>query len=83
MNGCKAQVDEHVKIGVRNLCNYLIDLFIYFLKFDEREGGVYWAINPNMRPFICKVEDPTKGTKLGGIKTFIEYKINSEVNYLF
>ncbi|CAF1281027.1 unnamed protein product [Rotaria sordida] len=44
--------------------------------FDEREGGVYWSPNPGLPPFSCKIEDPSKGTKLGGLKAFTEYKIH-------
>jgi hypothetical protein len=51
-------------------------------KFDEREGGVYWSPNPGIPPFSCKVEDPSKGTKLGGLKAFMEYKIHPQVNFL-
>ncbi|CAF2514305.1 unnamed protein product [Rotaria sp. Silwood2] len=48
--------------------------------YDEKEGGVYWIYNPTMPPFTCKVEDPEKGTKLGGFKTFMEYKIHTQIS---
>lgn len=34
-----------------------------------------------MPPFSCKVEEPSKGTKLGGLKAFMEYKIHPQVNF--
>ena len=33
-----------------------------------------------MPPFTCKIEEPCKGTKLGGLKAFMEYKIHVQVN---
>ena len=53
---------------------------MFSLKYDEREGGVCWAPNPGIPPFSCKVEDPAKGTKLGGLKAYMEYKIHPQVS---
>ncbi|CAF1327533.1 unnamed protein product [Rotaria sordida] len=47
--------------------------------YDEKEGSVYWLHNPTMPPFACKVEEPSKGTKLAGIKSFMEYKIHAQI----
>ncbi|CAF0776928.1 unnamed protein product [Rotaria sp. Silwood1] len=49
------------------------------ISFDETEGGVHWSHNPGLPPFSCKVEDPSKGTKLGGLKAFTEYKIHPQI----
>lgn len=49
------------------------------ITYDERQGGVCWSPNPGIPPFTCKVEDPSKGTKLGGLKAFMEYKIQPQV----
>jgi hypothetical protein len=49
------------------------------LKYDEKKSGVCWSYNQNLPPFTCKVEEPTKGTKIGGLKTFMEYKIHTQV----
>jgi hypothetical protein len=52
---------------------------LFLLKYDEKEGGVYWSHNPNTPPFTCHIEDPAKGSKLGGLKSFMEYKIHAQV----
>jgi len=54
---------------------------LFLLKYDEKEGGVYWSHNPNTPPFTCNIEDPAKGTKLGGLKSFMEYKIHAQVKF--
>ena len=59
---------------------FAIEFYSFVEKFDEREGGVCWSFNPGIPPFSCKVEDPSKGTKLGGLKAFMEYKIHPQVN---
>jgi sorting nexin-9/18/33 len=66
-----------VEIGVRNLDEFFD--FILFFKYDENEGGVYWSPNPNVPPFTCKIENPSKGTKFSGLKSFVEYKIHPQV----
>ena len=38
-----------------------------------------WSPNPGMPPFSCKIENPSKEKKLGGLKQFIEYKIQAQV----
>ncbi|CAF3611984.1 unnamed protein product [Adineta steineri] len=48
------------------------------ITFDDREGGVCWAPNITIPPFTCKIEEPSKGTKLGGLKAFMEYKIQAQ-----
>ncbi|CAF4945192.1 unnamed protein product, partial [Rotaria magnacalcarata] len=48
--------------------------------YDENEGGVCWARNHTLPPFGCRVEDPSKGTKLGGLKAFMEYKVHIDVS---
>lgn len=32
-----------------------------------------------MPPFTCKLENPSKETKLAGLKTFVAYKIHPQV----
>ncbi|CAF0928284.1 unnamed protein product [Adineta ricciae] len=50
------------------------------ITYDDREGGVCWSPNPGMPPFTCKIEEPSKGTKLGGLKAFTEYKISPQIH---
>jgi len=84
LNGCKAKSDEHVEITVRNIFYSKKYFFCYLKKqFNEREGGVCWSPNPGIPPFSCKVEDPSKGTKLGGLKAFMAYKVHPQVNIIF
>lgn len=47
--------------------------------YDENEGGICWRVNPNCPPFSCKIENPSKETKFSGLKSFVEYKIHSQV----
>ncbi|CAF3921237.1 unnamed protein product, partial [Rotaria magnacalcarata] len=49
------------------------------IAYDENEGGVCWARNHTLPPFSCRVEDPSKGTKLGGLKAFMEYKVHIDI----
>ncbi|CAF1236556.1 unnamed protein product [Adineta ricciae] len=49
------------------------------ITYDDREGGVCWSPNPGMPPFTCRIEEPSKGTKLGGLKAFTEYKISPQI----
>ncbi|XP_061423716.1 sorting nexin-9 isoform X1 [Lethenteron reissneri] len=39
----------------------------------ESELGAVWEYPP--LPLICMVDDPTKGTKLHGLKSYIEYRL--------
>lgn len=41
-----------------------------------------WSPNPGMPPFVCRIENPSKEKKLGGLKQFIEYKVQAQVNPL-
>lgn len=50
---------------------------IFYSKYNESVGGVYWIPSTTIPPFLCKVEEPHKGTKLGGFKAFIEYGIHT------
>ena len=57
-------------------------LFLFnfiFLKYNETKGGVFWSYNQNIPPFTCKVEEPAKGSKIHGLKSFMQYKIRTEV----
>ncbi|UJR08836.1 hypothetical protein I4U23_013090 [Adineta vaga] len=49
------------------------------IAYNENDGGVYWSNNPQIPPFSCKIDDPAKGTKLGGLKSFMEYKIHAQI----
>ncbi|CAM4772641.1 unnamed protein product [Rotaria magnacalcarata] len=50
------------------------------INFGEREGGVHWIYNATMAPFTCKIEEPSKVSKLAGAKSFMEYKIHTEIS---
>ncbi|CAF3401772.1 unnamed protein product [Rotaria socialis] len=49
------------------------------IAYDENDGGVCWARNLTLPPFNCRVEEPSKGTKLGGLKAFTEYKVITDI----
>lgn len=57
----------------------MIIYFSYTYQYDETQGGVQWLCNPVMPPFSCSVEEPLEKTKLHGLKSFIEYKIHTQV----
>jgi len=61
--------------------NKLFLFYFLFLKYDENQGGLYWLYNPDVPPFTCKIENPSKESKLGGLKSFMEYKIHPQVKY--
>ncbi|UJR37399.1 hypothetical protein I4U23_030104 [Adineta vaga] len=49
------------------------------ITYDEREGGVCWSPNPRIPPFSVKFEETSKGSKLGGLKAFMEYKFQAQI----
>jgi len=49
------------------------------LKYDENEGGICWGVNSTCPPFSCKIENPSKETKFSGLKSYVEYKIHTQV----
>ncbi|CAF3985360.1 unnamed protein product [Rotaria sp. Silwood2] len=71
----KHGLDSYLLNGSKAKCDDHVEI-----SFNEREGGVYWSPNPGLPPFSCRVEDPAKGTKLGGLKAFTEYKIHPQIS---
>ncbi|CAF1176537.1 unnamed protein product [Adineta ricciae] len=70
----KFGIDNYILHGCKIKAEEHVDI-----TYDEKDGGVYWSNNPRIPPFSCKVEDPAKGTKLGGLKSFMEYKVHAQI----
>ncbi|CAF1162187.1 unnamed protein product [Adineta ricciae] len=70
----KFGIDNYILHGCKIKVEEHVDI-----TYDEKDGGVYWSNNPHIPPFSCKVEDPAKGTKLGGLKSFMEYKVHAQI----
>ncbi|CAF4256012.1 unnamed protein product, partial [Adineta steineri] len=74
----KHGIDNYILHGSKAKVDERVDI-----GYDEKSGYVYWLPNAKTPPFSCKIEDPAKGSKLGGLKSFTEYKIHAQVKDLF
>ncbi|CAF0731393.1 unnamed protein product [Didymodactylos carnosus] len=66
-------LDNYLLNGFKTKSDEHVDI-----AFNEYEGIVYWANNASIPPFTVKIEDPIRSTKLGGLKAFMEYKIQAQ-----
>ncbi|CAF1134396.1 unnamed protein product [Adineta steineri] len=71
----KHGIDNYILHGSKAKVDERVDI-----GYDEKSGYVYWLPNAKTPPFSCKIEDPAKGSKLGGLKSFTEYKIHAQIS---